>query len=459
MTKEEIQLIVDKQRDYFNRGETLDISKRKKYLVEFKKAILDNMADIYKALKKDLGKSEAESYMCEIGLVLSELGYTIKHIHKFTKKRRVKTPISQFHAKSYEVAVPYGNILVMSPWNYPILLSFDPIIEAVAAGNTVVLKTSEYSPYTNLVMKKIIEAVFPQEYVAVIFGGFEENTTLIHTKFDFIFFTGSKHVGKIVYQNASAQMIPCVLELGGKSPCIVDKTANIKLAAKRIVFGKFLNCGQTCVAPDYLICDKSIKDELIAHIKREIIAQFGQNPLENENYGKIITSKHYERVSGLIDYDKVIFGGRKNDFELRIEPTIMDNVKPTDKIMQEEIFGPILPIMTYESLDEAKNYVKEHDTPLACYIFSTDKATIDDIVRTVDFGGGCVNDTIIHLATSNMRFGGFKESGIGSYHGFAGFQTFSHYKSIVDKKNWIDMSIRYQPYNDKKLKMVKKVLK
>lgn len=347
----------------------------------------------------------------------------------------------------------------MSPWNYPFLLSIDPIIEAVAAGNTVVLKTSEYSPYSNIAIINLIEKVFEPGLVSVVFGGYEENSVLINTKFDYVFFTGSKHVGKIVYQQASENLTPCTLELGGKSPCIVDETANLKLAAKRIVFGKYLNCGQTCVAPDYLYCQESIKDELLKYIKEEIEKQFGAVPLKNNDYGKIITQKHYNRVSSLIDDNKVIYGGEKIDSELKISPTIMDNVSFNDKIMQEEIFGPILPVLTYSNFSEVKENVTKRDTPLACYIFSSNKNTINDVLYNIDFGGGCVNDTIIHLATSEMLFGGFKDSGLGSYHGKTGFDTFSHYKSIVDKKTWIDLSMRYQPYNSFKDYLIKKFLK
>lgn len=459
MNKEEIINIVETQKEYFNSGATRNIKNRKVLLKKLKQEIIANEEELFQALKKDLGKSASESYMCEVGLVLSELSYVIKHINKFCKKRRVKTPLSQFHSKSFELAVPYGNVLVMSPWNYPFLLSIDPIIEAVAAGNTVVLKTSEYSPYSNIAIKNLIEKVFEPGLVSVVFGGYEENSVLINTKFDYVFFTGSKHVGKIVYQKASENLTPCTLELGGKSPCIVDETANLKLAARRIVFGKYLNCGQTCVAPDYLYCQESIKDELLKYIKEEIEKQYGASPLKNNDYGKIITQKHYNRVSSLIDDNKVIYGGEKIDSQLKISPTIMDNVSFNDKIMQEEIFGPILPVLTYSNFSEVKENVTKKDTPLACYIFSSNKKTINDVLYNIDFGGGCVNDTIIHLATSEMRFGGLKDSGLGSYHGKTGFDTFSHYKSIVDKKTWIDLSMRYQPYNSFKDYLIKKFLK
>lgn len=459
MTKEEILQIVEKQRTYFNSKETFDVKTRISYLKKLKKVIIENSQSIYEALYKDLGKSETESYMCEVGLVLNEISHTLKHIKKYTKKQRVHTPLAQFHASSYKIAVPYGNVLIMSPWNYPFLLSLDPLVEAVAAGNTVLLKTSEFSSNTNIIVKKIINDVFPSEYADVIFGGKEENTTLLNTKFDYIFFTGSKHVGKIVYEQAASQMIPCTLELGGKSPCIVDKSSNLKLAAKRIVFGKFLNCGQTCVAPDFILCSKEIKDKLIEYLINEIKNQFTNDYLNNKSYGKIITKNHFERLLNLIDKNKVIYGGNSNLESLQIDPTIIDNVTFEDSIMNDEIFGPLLPIITYESFEEVIKNLENIPCPLACYLFTNDRKQIDIYNKQFSFGGGCINDTIIHLATTQMGFGGFKESGIGEYHGKSGFNTFSHYKSIVDKKKWIDLPMRYQRYSKFKTTLIKWFLK
>jgi aldehyde dehydrogenase (NAD+) len=334
----------------------------------------------------------------------------------------------------------------MNPWNYPFLLAIDPLIDAVAAGNTVVLKTSAYSPNTNLAIKKVIEEVFPPEYVAVILGGSDVNKQLFTVKFDYIFFTGSKTVGKIVYQAAAQNLTPVTLELGGKSPCIVDSTADIKLAAKRIVWGKYLNLGQTCVAPDYIMCDESVHDKLVEQIKKQISKQFGENPLKNSAYGKIINKKHYDRICSLIDDSKVIYGGKRDEEALKIEPTVMDGVVPEDKVMGEEIFGPVLPIITYKNIGEVTEYVAANDAPLALYVFSSDKKNIKMLTTTLGFGGGCVNDVVIHLATPHMPFGGFKESGMGAYHGKCGFDTFTHYKSIVDKKTFIDLPMRYQPF-------------
>lgn len=402
--------------------------------------------EISEAIKKDLGKSNFESYMCETGLVLSELSYMIKHTKSFSKEKNVHTPLPQFHSRSFKKPSPYGVVLIMSPWNYPFLLTIDPLADAIAAGNTVVLKPSAYSPHTSEIIASIIQECFPPEYVTVITGGRAENNCLLQEHFDYIFFTGSQAVGKEVMKNAATHLTPVTLELGGKSPCIVEKSANIKLAAKRIVFGKYLNCGQTCVAPDYIYCDKSIKEELIKELKQQIVNQFGEQPLTNADYGKIINEKHFNRISGLINPKKVVHGGKTDAQTFKIEPTIMDNVIFEDAVMQEEIFGPVLPILTYDSIDSAISKINSMPHPLALYLFSSNKKSIKKVTASCGFGGGCINDTIIHLATSEMGFGGFGESGMGSYHGKDGFQTFSHYKSIVDKKTWLDLPMRYQPY-------------
>ena len=347
----------------------------------------------------------------------------------------------------------------MSPWNYPVLLTLDPLIDAIAAGNTAVVKPSAYAPCTFDVMKTMIEECFPAHYVAVVDGGRAENQALLQQRFDMIFFTGGKTVGREVLRHAAEYLTPVTLELGGKSPCIVDSTAKIRLAAKRIVFGKYLNCGQTCVAPDYILCDKRIRDELITAILAEIEKQFGKEPLKNPNYGKIINEKHFERILGLINGEKLVYGGQSEPESLRIAPTVLNNITWDDAVMGEEIFGPLLPILTFDTLDEALDTVESHPHPLALYFFSEDKAAQKKVLDTCRFGGGCINDTIIHLATSDMPFGGVGESGMGSYHGRAGFETFSHYRSIVDKKTWMDLPIRYQKYTGLKEKMMRMFLK
>ena len=459
MTEHEIREIVETQRKFFYTGAVLDVDYRIQALKKLQSCILKYENEINDAIKKDLGKSAFESYMCETGLVLSEISYMLKHIRKFSKEKTVLTPLAQFHSHSFKKPSPYGVVLIMSPWNYPFLLTIDPLVDAIAAGNTAVVKPSAYSPNTSEIMKKLIEECFDKEYVALVTGGRAENTCLLNEHFDYIFFTGSQTVGKEVMKCASSHLTPVTLELGGKSPCIVEKSANLKLAAKRIVFGKYLNCGQTCVAPDYIYCDKEIKDRLIEEIKQQIEKQFTTDALHNDHYGKIINRKHFDRICGLIDPSKVVCGGRSDADTLKIEPTLMDHVTFEDAVMQEEIFGPVLPVLTYDSLDEAIRKINSMAQPLALYIFTNSKAVARKVTSECGFGGGCINDTIIHLATSEMGFGGFGESGMGSYHGRDGFRTFSHYKSIVDKKTWLDLPMRYQPYSSLNEKLIHMFLK
>lgn len=459
MTEQEIKDILQQQNHFFSSGKTIPAEFRLKQLESLKEAMIRHEADLAAALKEDLGKSRMESYMCEIGLTLSELTWMQKHLRSLMRSKRVSTPAAQFAAKSFRSPSPYGTVLIMSPWNYPVLLTLDPLIDAIAAGNTAVVKPSAYAPCTFDVMKTMIEECFPAHYVAVVDGGRAENQALLQQRFDMIFFTGGKTVGREVLRHAAEYLTPVTLELGGKSPCIVDSTAKIRLAAKRIVFGKYLNCGQTCVAPDYILCDKRIRDELITAILAEIEKQFGKEPLKNPNYGKIINEKHFERILGLINREKLVYGGQSESELLRIAPTVLNNITWDDAVMGEEIFGPLLPILTFDTLDEALDTVESHPHPLALYFFSEDKAAQKKVLDTCRFGGGCINDTIIHLATSDMPFGGVGESGMGSYHGRVGFETFSHYRSIVDKKTWMDLPIRYQKYTGLKEKMMRMFLK
>ena len=448
MNQNDIHELVEKQRAYFYSNKTLNIDRRIHALMQLQTCILKYEKEIAKALEADLGKSSFESYMCETGLVLSEISYMLKHIRKFSREKRVHTPLAQFHSRSFTKPGPYGVVLIMSPWNYPFLLSLDPLIDAIAAGNTVILKPSAYSPHTSALIKKMIHECFEPEMITVVTGGRTENTSLLEEHFDYIFFTGSQNVGKEVMKKASVHLTPVTLELGGKSPCIIDSTADLKLAARRIVFGKYLNCGQTCVAPDYICCHSSVKDVFLDEVRKQIQIQFGEHPLSNPDYGKIINEKHFNRISGLINADKVICGGHTDPDTLRIEPTVMDHITYKDKVMQEEIFGPIMPILTYDSLDDLICKINSMPHPLALYFFTRDKAAARKVTSQCQFGGGCINDTIIHLATSEMSFGGFGESGMGGYHGKEGFRTFSHYKSIVDKKTWLDLPMRYQPYKE-----------
>ncbi|MFR3791075.1 MAG: aldehyde dehydrogenase [Blautia massiliensis (ex Durand et al. 2017)] len=455
MTEKEIQSILKRQREYFAAGHTLSYEARRAALTRLKDALQRYEAELARALQADLGKSETESYMCETGLTLSEAGWMLRHLRRLMRDRRVPTPLAQFAARSFRSPSPYGTVLIMSPWNYPVLLTLDPLIDALAAGNTAVVKPSAYAPATAAVLQKLLEECFPPEYVCVVTGGRAENQALLRQKFDMIFFTGSKAVGKEVLRCAAEYLTPAVLELGGKSPCIVEKTAKIELAAKRIVFGKYLNCGQTCVAPDYILCDAAIRDKLVAAIQKEITAQFGADPMQNPAYGKIINAKHYQRLMGLIDPAKVVCGGTGDEAAQRIAPTVMQDVAWEDAVMGEEIFGPILPVLTYTDLDAALAEIEARPHPLALYLFSEDKAVQRRVLGRCHFGGGCLNDTIIHLATSAMPFGGVGESGMGGYHGQTGFEAFSHLRSIVDKKTWMDMPVRYQPYSSLKDRLLR----
>lgn len=384
--------------------------------------------------------------MCELGMVLSEISFMEQHTAGYAREHRVPTPLAQYVSRSFVKPSPLGVVLIMSPWNYPLMLTLEPLVDAIAAGNTAVVKPSAYSPNTSAVIQTIITECFEPQYVAVVTGGRAENAALLEQKFDHIFFTGSQTVGKVVMSHAAKHLTPVTLELGGKSPVIVDKTAKLRLAARRIVFGKYLNCGQTCVAPDYILCDENVHDALVFELKREIKRQFGVRPLDDKNYGKIINKKHFDRINSLIDQSKVVFGGHSDEQSLRIEPTIMDNVTWDDAVMQEEIFGPVLPILTYKNVQDALDTVNAHPHPLAFYIFTANRRLAKHAYSTCAFGGGCINDTIIHLATSRMGFGGTGASGMGAYHGRVGFDTFSHHKSIVDKKTWLDLPMRYQPY-------------
>lgn len=448
MTSQEIRHLLEAQRNYYKTGITIPTKFRIEQLKKLYCTIKKYETQIGEALKKDLGKCHFESYMCESGLVLSELSYLIRHTKKLAGRRTVSTPLSQFPSHSYKQPVPYGNTLIMSPWNYPFLLTLDPLADAIAAGNTAILKPSAYSPATGEIIQKIISECFPPEYVAVVTGGRAENQSLLDEKFDFIFFTGSAGVGKEVLRHAAEHLTPAVLELGGKSPCIVDSDADIPLAARRIVFGKFLNCGQTCVAPDYILCARSVKDTFLAEVIKQIRLQYGEHPLENENYGKIINEKHFSRLCHLIDPSKVVFGGETDKSSCRISPTVMDSVTMADAVMGEEIFGPIMPILVFDDFDAMIDDLKAKDAPLALYLFTKNRRHIRRVTKELTYGGGCINDVVIHLATSEMGFGGVGASGMGSYHGADGFRAFSHYKSIVDKKTWLDLPMRYQPYKN-----------
>lgn len=457
MERAEMERLLQRQRQFFQTGATLPVDFRIAMLKRLRDAIRAREAEICRALQEDLGKSRMESYFCEVGLALSEISDLIRHTARWARKRPVPTPLSQFAARSWVQPSPYGNVLIMSPWNYPFLLTVEPLADAIAAGNTALVKPSAYAPASGRVLEALIGDCFPPEYAAVVTGGRAENTCLLEQKFDLIFFTGSQRVGREVLRHAAEHLTPAVLELGGKSPCIVDETANLQLAARRIVFGKFLNCGQTCVAPDYILCDAGIKDRLIQALKQEVRRQFGEQPLENPDYGKIISPRHMERILRLMDPDKVVFGGRWAG--QRIEPTILDGVTWQDPVMQEEIFGPVLPVLTYGQFEDIFSMLADRPKPLALYLFSEDRQRVRAVTTRCTYGGGCINDVVVHLATSHMGFGGVGESGMGAYHGRTGFEAFSHRKSILDKKTWMDLPMRYQPYGKKAERLIRLFLK
>ena len=430
----DIQALVTAQRACFNTGATLPLSARRAALQCLRAAITAHERDITAALRSDLNKSPTESYMCEIGMTLSELRFVERHLDGWARDRRHLTPLAQFPAKSLTVSEPYGVVLIMSPWNYPFLLTVEPLIGAIAAGNCCVVKPSAYSPATSAVVRDILAECFPPEFVAVVEGGRAENQALLDQKFDYIFFTGGVEVGKEVMTRAARHLTPVTLELGGKSPCIVDSTARLDLAAKRLVFGKLLNCGQTCVAPDYLLIDRRVKTPFLAYVQRWITVMYGENPLDNDGYVRMVNRKHFDRVMGLIDPAKVVFGGRGDPETLKIQPTVLDNVSPED-------------------------FVNARPRPLALYLFSQEKSTQERFLRRTSFGGGCINDTVIHLATSRMGFGGVGASGMGSYHGRDSFETFSHRKSVVKKSTLLDLPVRYAPYGPGKDRLLRLFLR
>ncbi len=454
MDKQEILDIIKIQRNFLDQNSMFDYKARKKALKRLYENIKFLRPEIENALKLDLNKSATETYMTEIGLVLDEISYMIKHLRTFASPQPAGTPLSNFPAKSYTLPCPYGIALIISPWNYPFMLAIEPMVDAIAAGNSVIIKPSELSPNTSAVIEKLIVMTFDKGHVSVVQGAVEECSFLLDQDLDYIFYTGSTRVGEIVMKKAAEHFTPVTLEMGGKSPCIVDDTANIKLTAKRIVFGKYLNAGQTCVAPDYLLCHEKIKDELIKEISRQIVLQYSVDPIHNDNYPKMINNKQFTVMKNYIKRDNVIFGGKYDENLLKIEPTLI-KANFNDEVMKDEIFGPILPVVTFKDIDEAISSVKKLNKPLALYLFSNSKLNQDKVMKKCDFGGGCINDTIMHIANHNLPFGGIKQSGIGAYHGKSGFDTFTHYKSVVHKANWLDLPMRYQPFNKFKDSLIK----
>ncbi|MCX0380226.1 aldehyde dehydrogenase [Clostridium perfringens] len=451
---------INKQREYFSTGETKDINFRIEKLKKLRDVLKSEEEKVFEALKKDLMKSSFESYVTEVAMVYDEINMHIKNIKKWSKKRRVKTPLVQFPAKSFIQLEPYGVVLIIGPFNYPFMLTMDPLIGAIAAGNTAVIKPSESAPETSKILKEILEKVFDEKYVLHVNPerGKEVVEELLKEKFDYIFFTGSATVGKIVMKAASQYLTPVTLELGGKSPCIIDKDCKLELAARRIVWGKLLNSGQTCVAPDYLYVHKDIEEKFIKKLEEEIKNQFGNNPLESEDYSKMVNEREFNRVLSYIDKEKLVFGGNYNRKTFQIEPTILKNVTWDDPVMEREIFGPIFPILTFENLDEVLRVVNSKDKPLALYYFSEDKNKIEKVLNSTSSGGVTINDTLVHVSSSYLPFGGVGNSGMGEYHGKYSFDLFSNKKGVMNRKTFLDLKIRYAPFQNK-LTIVKKIMK
>ncbi|HCY9446922.1 TPA: aldehyde dehydrogenase [Staphylococcus aureus] len=436
---------------FFNTQQTKDISFRKEQLKKLSKAIKSYESDILEALYTDLGKNKVEAYATEIGITLKSIKNARKELKNWTKTKNVDTPLYLFPTKSYIKKEPYGTVLIIAPFNYPFQLVFEPLIGAIAAGNTAIIKPSELTPNVARVIKRLINETFDANYIEVIEGGIEETQTLIHLPFDYVFFTGSENVGKIVYQAASENLVPVTLEMGGKSPVIVDETANIKVASERICFGKFTNAGQTCVAPDYILVHESVKDDLITALSKTLREFYGQNIQQSPDYGRIVNLKHYHRLTSLLNSAQmnIVFGGHSDEDERYIEPTLLDHVTNDSAIMQEEIFGPILPILTYQSLDEAIAFIHQRPKPLSLYLFSEDENATQRVINELSFGGGAINDTLMHLANPKLPFGGVGASGMGRYHGKYSFDTFTHEKSYIFKSTRLESGIHLPPYKGK----------
>lgn len=455
-TVQELSEIINQQKKFFAAGNTLSYTYRLNQLKKLREAVLKYEMSLTTALQKDLGKAKAESYMTEIGFVLASITYAQKHLKKWMKSKKVCTPWYLFPAKSCICRVPYGSVLIISPYNYPVQLLLEPLIGAIAAGNCTVASPSDLTPAAAGVLKQLISETFPAEYIYCTDGTVEENTALLNSDFDYIFFTGSKRTGKIIMRKAAEKLIPVTLELGGKSPVILDKTADLKVSARRIIWGKLLNAGQTCVAPDYLLVDEAVKEDLIKEMMAAIREFYGENIEANPDYGRIVNLRHFHRLKKIMEEDEnyIIYGGKTNEKNLFIEPTLFLPQDFTAVSMQEEIFGPLLPVFGYDDLDKALNFVNEHDKPLALYIFSQDKKRIKYILNRTSSGGVAVNDTITHLSNPALPFGGIGASGMGKYHGRYSFETFSHERSILTKTVKINLKLMFPPFSALKYKLI-----
>lgn len=441
-----IKQLVAAQNDFFATQKTKDVAFRKKYLKKLQREIIVQEDAICDALYADFKKPKFESLATETQLALAELTYAIKNIESWSEPKRVSGAWSNFPSKEWIQAEPYGKVLIIAPWNYPFMLAISPLIGALAAGNTAILKPSEFSVHTSKMISQIIKKVFPPEYVTVVEGGVEVSQQLLAEKWEYIFFTGSTHVGKIVYQSAAEHLTPVTLELSGKNPCIVDETASIALAAKRIAWGKFINAGQTCIAPDYILVHKNVKDALVDGLKKYITKFYGEVMEASNDFARIATDKHYKELKAMLEGQKVLIGGDFTDNDRYVAPTLVDEPKLNSKIMEGEIFGPILPLISYTDESELHQYISKYPNPLAFYVFSNDKKFQERLMSRYSFGGGTINDTVVHISNKNLPFGGVGQSGIGGYHGKHSFDLFSHHKSIVKRGTWIDVPLRYAPY-------------
>ena len=450
-----MEKILKIQRTYFNEGHTRSLTFRIEQLRKLKQIIKEHEQTIIDALHKDLHKTTFESYITEVGYVLNSISYTIKNLKKWMRQKRVKTPLYLLSTKSYIICEPKGTVLIIGPYNYPFQLIMEPLIGAIAAGNTAILKPSEYAIHTETVIQQLIYDNFNKDYLYVATGDKHVSQQLLDLKFDHIFFTGSTRVGQIVYEKASKHLTPVTLELGGKSPVIVDETANLKVTANRIVFGKFLNAGQTCIAPDYVYVHRRVKDQFIEALKQAIKRMYPNN----DTFGHIINDQHFIRLTKLIEHDKLVNEPLIDKKRRLISPTLMSNVNWEDNIMQEEIFGPILPILHYEDIDQVIRLLQTKGKPLALYLFSNNKTTQQKVLTNLSFGGGAINDTVMHVSNPHLPFGGVGQSGMGAYHGYASFEVFSHKKSFIKRGTKLDLPIVYPPYTKRKEKLIKKLLK
>ena len=438
---------IDIQKEFFLSGATLDVEYRIRQLRSLYNIIQIYQDQICQALHQDLGKSRQEAYTTEVGIVLSQISHTLSNIRRWARPRRVSTTMMQFRGRGTVIPEPYGVCLILSPWNYPFQLSISPAVAAIAAGNCVILKPSELAPATAELLSQIFNQNFEQRFCRVITGGVEVAKSLLMQKFDYIFFTGGTKVGQQVLEQAAKNMVPVTLELGGKSPCIVDDTAVIPIAARRIIWGKTLNSGQTCVAPDYLFVHQKVYRQLIEAMKGCIHEFFGEHPQQCPQYPKIINQRHYDRICSLMEGCNILYGGEKDPEQLKIAPTLIGEPSPKHPIMEEEIFGPLLPVMPYERLEEVIDFIRQRPTPLALYLFTRDSRVENKVMSALRFGGGCINDTVLHLAGENLPFGGVGESGMGAYHGKTGFDTFSHERSLLKSSSILDLGLRYPPYD------------